>query len=426
VYKIIVAHPHQQHSYRLATALQKAGWLESYITTVYLKKGSLTEKILCCLKGINKEKAAKRRCEQLPDTKVIQIGENFGLFYLLLMRLCHNDKRIMFRYNRIESIYFGRRVAKYAIKHKVNAVIGYDSECTEMFKYLKKNAPHIIRIMDVSAANRIYMKEIYIRDMKVSPDFAQRLARERVELFASCSQMEMKKLENEISDADYFLAPSAFVKESLRFSGVKEHQMLLCPYGVDLSNFPRKNCFKVGNPIEAIYVGGIKQLKGISYLLKAFNEIDPQVAHLTVVGAADASDEDILPYIRNVSFTGTVVHSQISYLLQKSNIFVFPSLGDSFSLSALEAAASGLPLIVSNNTGMIDGMQDGKEGFIIPVSSKDAIMKKVLWFSKNKEQIETMGKAAAEMAKRFTWEKYYDRVNTELTTVLENNQTVEY
>jgi len=53
-------------------------------------------------------------------------------------------------------------------------------------------------------------------------------------------------------------------------------------------------------------------------------------------------------------------------------------------------------------------------------------MKKVLWFSKNKEQIETMGKAAAEMAKRFTWEKYYDRVNTELTTVLENKQTVEY
>ena len=426
MYKIIVAHPHQQHSYQLATALQIEGWLESYITTVYLKRGSLTEKILRCLKGINREKAEKRRCEKLPDTKVVQIGEGIGLLYLLFMRLFHNDKRIMTLYNRVESRYFGKKVAKYAINHNVHAVIGFDSECAEMFEYLKRTAPNIVRIMDVSSANRLYMKEIYIRDMKVSPDFAQRLAREKVELFASNCQREMLKLKSEIRDTDYFLVPSEFVKESLRFSGVEERQMLLCPYGVDLSKFPTKSCFKIGNKIEAIYVGGIKQLKGISYLLKAFGEIDPEVAHLTVVGTTAANDKDILPYTKNITFTGTVVHSEIPKLLQKSDIFVFPSLGDSFSLSALEAAASGLPLIVSSNTGMIDGMQNGKEGFIIPISSKEAIVEKVLWFYKHKNQIEVMGKAAASMAERFTWEKYYTKVKVELNTILGNNEVSEY
>lgn len=40
--KVLVAHPAQQHSYRLAIALAQSGKLFKYVTTVYHKKKSLT------------------------------------------------------------------------------------------------------------------------------------------------------------------------------------------------------------------------------------------------------------------------------------------------------------------------------------------------------------------------------------------------
>ena len=40
--KVVVAHPHQQHSYRLASAIKKAGHELVYVTTVYNKPFSLT------------------------------------------------------------------------------------------------------------------------------------------------------------------------------------------------------------------------------------------------------------------------------------------------------------------------------------------------------------------------------------------------
>ena len=55
--KIIVAHPEQQHSYRLATALEKQGILQSYITTVYYNKYNLTWLASRILSGALKTRA---------------------------------------------------------------------------------------------------------------------------------------------------------------------------------------------------------------------------------------------------------------------------------------------------------------------------------------------------------------------------------
>lgn len=421
MYKVIVAHPHQQHSFQLATALENEGKLYRYITTVYNKQGSFTEKLIPYLRGANKEKAVRRVCKDLPDQKVVQIGEIFGLFYLLLMRLCKNDKRIMNPYNRLVGRYFGWRVANYAIKHDVNAVIGYDSECGYMFEVLKKKAPSIVRIMDVSAANKLYMKEIYEKDMKISPDFAGRLKKEQCDLFSRNSKKILYQIKEEIDCTQYFLVPSTFVMKSLAYSGVKKEQMLLCPYGVNTRKFSAVSEKKRNRDksLNVIYVGGVKELKGISYLLKAFQQISPDIAKLTIVGAVNLQDEDIRPYLSNVKFTGTVIHEKVPELLQESDVFVFPSLGEGFALSALEAAACGLPLIISENSGVNDAMTQGIQGFIIPIESVEEIKNKVLWFYENKEKIKEMGEAAQLMAREYTWDKYYQNVVMTLDNILD-------
>lgn len=84
--KVIVAHPQQQHSYRLATALKKKGELGAYATTVYMKPGNLTDLVSKILPPFWKKKATGRHCDELEDSEVLQFDEARGLAVLF----CHN------------------------------------------------------------------------------------------------------------------------------------------------------------------------------------------------------------------------------------------------------------------------------------------------------------------------------------------------
>lgn len=408
--KVLVVHPAQQHSYRLATALHRKGMLYKYITTVYDKKHSFTHLVTKFLKGTNKARAKSRICDGIGEEDVVQFCELEGLLKLLAMHSA--GLRPLYRKLKYHSTdRFAKKVARYAKKNHVDAVVSYDDYSSALFKALKKIAPEIIRIMDTSAANILYMKEIYEKDMKLQPDFAKRLLKEREVVWNKADNI---RAESEIRDTQIFLAPSEFVARSLFYSGVSENQIKICPYGVDIKQFcPKKyaNAAQLkGRPIRFIYVGGVKELKGIAYLFQAIEEIPEEYAKLTVVGQANLSDEDIKPYLNRVTFTGPVLHSEVSKLLLESDVYVFPSLGEGLSLSTLEAAACGLPLIVTENSGVNDAMADGKEGFVIPIQSKKALIDKMRWFITHSDQIEPMGRAAREMALRNTWDAYYERI----------------
>lgn len=407
--KVLIAHPAQQHSYRLAIALKKAGMLDKYITTVYYKNRSLTYFVSKFLKGSLKIKAENRHCTYIDDNEVIQYCEGEGLLKLVALNTRFLKKKYdQIKYNTADR--FAKKVAKYAIKHHVDAVVTYDDCSPLLFEELQKKAPNILRILDMSAANILYMRNIYERDMDIVPSFANRLRKER----SICwNPIIINRAEREIKATQKFLVPSNFVAKSLEFSGVKTEQIILCPYGVDVSQFSMKkfdeNQFIHTRPIRFIYVGGVKELKGIAYLFDAFMEIPTDDAILTVVGSYCSSDDDIKPYLERIRFTGNILHDEVANELKNSDVFVFASLGEGLSLSTLEAAACGLPLIVTENSGVNDGISD-KEGFVIPIQSKDAIKEKVLWFINHPEKIYPMGEAARKFALLYSWDAYYERI----------------
>ena len=414
--KILVCHPSQHHSYRLATALKQNNILSAYVTTVYYKPRSFTALIAKTLKGKFRIKAENRRCKDLEDYDVIQFCEIQGLLKLLAL----NVPKLWPIYYTLKygtADRFAKKVAKFAMQHNVDAVITYDDSSPLLFEILEAKAPHIKRILDVSAANLIYMRHIYDIDTEKMPQFSDRLHKEYAKAW---NEQILDRALREIKSSQYFLTPSEFVKKSLRFSGVKDEQMLLCPYGVDVSEFTCKqyDVQTYDKPLRFIYVGGVKELKGISYLLEAFRHIPKQCAQLTIVGNFNPDDYDIQPYKNLVNFTGVVMHSEISVLLRNADIFIFPSLGEGLSLATLEAAACGLPLVVSENSGVNDNIVDGREGFIIPIQDTDAIIEKILWYCDHRDHIESMGRAAREMALKFTWERYYACVSEKIAGVL--------
>lgn len=407
IYKIIVAHPGRQHSFRLASALKKNDMLLKYVTTVYNKKSSILMKIIKkYLKGSNLERAEGRSNPDLEDTDVLQIGEARGLIEILLARY-DKSKRIYGWWQRKTADYFGRCVANLAVREKANAVVMYDTNAMSCFEILKKEAPDILRILDTSAANRIYMKEIYEKDMKLCPQFAQKLKQERKFLWKKKS---CDRLFRELSATQIFLTPSSFVKKSLEYSGIKVDQIKICPYGSNFEPVERKYDISLNRRLEAVYVGNVTEMKGIYYLLEAALSIPLDKLRLTVVGEYDNRTGVFDGYMKHIRFWGRMTHDEVKRVLCESDIFVFPSLGEGLSLSVLEAMACGLPGIVSKNSGANDAIIDGINGYEVDIQNSEILREKMLWFTEHKECIPDMGRAAAESAEKYSWRTYETRV----------------
>lgn len=408
-YKVIVAHPERQHSFKLASALKKEGMLCKYVTTVYNKRDSLIMRFTkLFLSQENLQRANNRINPDLSEDDVIQYCELLGLIQIALYRF-DKSRRIYNWWHKNTSRRFGKKVARLAIKENADAVILYDANALTCFKYLKEKAPHIKRIMDTSAANRLFMKSVYEKDMLLCPEFAKRLKKERDFLWRG-NYCDL--LNEELSVTQYFLSPSEFVKKSLMYSGIKEEQIKICPYGANfnVNLFDNSALYASGDILHAVYVGNVTEMKGIYYLLEAILRIPKEKIKLTVVGAFENKDGLFDKYLDRVVFTGRVTHDKVQEILMESDIFVFPSLGEGMSLSILEAMACGLPCIVSENSGLEEAIIEGKNGFIIGIQDISIIVEKFKWFIDNKSKIRTMREASINTAKKYSWSKYDENV----------------
>ena len=257
----------------------------------------------------------------------------------------------------------------------------------------------------MSAPALPYMKKIYEKDMMISPDFSNMLKKEKFNTF---NEKLLCRLNEEIKYADYFLVASEFTKQSLIGCNIPENRIFICRYGINSKIFKPGN--KKNSILKATYIGGTKQFKGLSYLLKAFKKLENYPVSLTIVGENTLDLEQQKEY-KNIKFTGIVLPEGVSNILKDSDISIFPSLGDGFGFAVTESLASGCPVICSKNTGASDLIIDGENGFIIDAHSSEQIIEKVVYFIKNKSKLYEMQKSARNSVLQLTWENYYNDVS---------------
>jgi glycosyltransferase involved in cell wall biosynthesis len=114
--------------------------------------------------------------------------------------------------------------------------------------------------------------------------------------------------------------------------------------------------------------------KGLPLLLDAMASPGMEQVKLVVVGGesdliARYGEETARRQIsQRVKFVG--MQSDVRPYLWSADVFVFPSLYETFSLVTYEAAASGLPIVVSHLYGVEDLLRDGENGFLIETTAE--------------------------------------------------------
>lgn len=411
--KVIVAHPGKQHSFQTATALKEHGLLLKYVTTVYDKKFSLLYFLKQFLKGKAFKKALSRKCDALEDNDVKLFCSLGGLSIIALAKLNLNRK-YKDRLIKIVHQAFARKVALYALRHKADAVIMYDSNVYDAFDILKKNNPEIICILDATIASRSYMKKLYEKDMQLYPD--EGLKKEQLFLW---KQNLSQRYDREFRQADYIFAGSEFVKQSITNLIKDPSKIFIIPYGVNIRQFHNTQRNFEQSPLRLLFVGGVSRRKGIHHLLKVVSCYSSKEVILEIAGAFDSTDSLYKKYHdrANISFFGFVTRNQIANVYAQSHLFILPSIAEGMAMVGLEALASGLPVLCTYNAGLSVVVKNGYNGFNIPASDEKALQDRIDWFINHKKEMSTMSTNAERSAQGYSWENYRTHVASTLKQI---------
>ena len=125
-----------------------------------------------------------------------------------------------------------------------------------------------------------------------------------------------------------------------------------------------------------IFVGRIDEIKGIEILTKAFIRLMKQFPRLKLLVVGDGNFyklyTDIAPYWSRIICTNFLNDRKIIYdLYSISDIGIIPSLHEEFGFVALEMMMMKVPIISSNNGGLSELINNGRNGISIPMNTSD-------------------------------------------------------
>lgn len=173
--------------------------------------------------------------------------------------------------------------------------------------------------------------------------------------------------------------------------------------GVELSRFGRSGRERVrrelGIEADVLLVGGIGRLvreKGIEEFTQAARRLAGK-AEFVWVGPEDATKSDALqPSVGHVRFLGE--RDDIPDVLAALDVFVLPSWREGLSRSGMEAAATGLPMVLSDIRGCRDIGSHEEHLLLVPPRDVDALVQALVRLLEDSALRKRLGAAARERA----------------------------
>ena len=200
--------------------------------------------------------------------------------------------------------------------------------------------------------------------------------------------------------------------------GVCPSKIAIIPNGVDTSFFDSKsiedNPFKYNQKDEKIilFAGRLTSQKGLDVLLKAFAEIKNRHHNLKLLIAGDGP---LKSYLKNLSgilglegavnFLGAVSHAEMPKLYTVADIFVLPSLSESFPNSLLEAMAMEKAIVATRVGAIPEIIRNNEEALTVPPGDLKSLAGAVERLLSEGELAKKLSKSArALVKKKYTWE----------------------
>ena len=256
-------------------------------------------------------------------------------------------------------------------------------------------------------------------------------------------QLIHKPVVSGMKRADRVISVSSAAKSYCAVLGVPQNKIEIIPNGVDLSIFNEKvdgsaMRAKLGIASEPLAVTAIRfvKRKGPGYLVSAFSKVLESMpdAKLAIAGSGPEA-ANLRVQIRKLGMEKSVEiliglkREEVAELMAAADVFVLPSLVESFGIVLLEAMAVGTPIVCTRTQGATEIVDDKVNGVMVQPADSDALADGILRVLNDSQLARGLRKNGLKVVQnRFSWKRtakmtleLYERVCEEHAKCIPHN-----
>ena len=199
-----------------------------------------------------------------------------------------------------------------------------------------------------------------------------------------------------VRKADAIRVMSQGIKIKLIKFGLAESIIRVIPTPVDLSKFfINKDQTTTKDKKVVLSIGRLVLAKDFPTLIEAVKKVRKirQDFVLRIVGGGPEHNKlkKLIAKLDYIDLAGYVDHDDLPLEFQKCDLFVLSSTNESFGKVLVEANACAKPVVSTATTGAQEIVQDGHNGFLVPIKDSQAMADKILYLLDHPEKIKQMG-----------------------------------
>jgi len=210
----------------------------------------------------------------------------------------------------------------------------------------------------------------------------------------------------------FMITVSTSTERELLRLGFPKHRVSIISPGLSLE-LKSSGTVKSKKPLVA-YIGRIKKYKRVDHLVNAMKIVRQSIPDTKCI-VAGKGDKKVYKELRdlveklglktNITFEGEVTEDKKLDLMRKAWIYVITSMKEGFSISALEAQASGTPVIGYKIPGLVDCVKNGITGLLVSDGDYRALAEAIVHLLLHEDSRLKMSRNAVRHALSFSWDR---------------------
>jgi glycosyltransferase involved in cell wall biosynthesis len=225
--------------------------------------------------------------------------------------------------------------------------------------------------------------------------------------------------------SDATLVPTVELREELENHGFRNVHIMSRGVNTELFD-PRRRSGSLRRswgctPAESVvlYVGRLAAEKNLELALQAFQGIASRNAKTRFVLVGDGPERERLLHTRpDLILPGAKIGADLAEHYASGDLFLFPSLTETFGNVVLEAMASGLPVIAFDYAAARACIRSRENGIKVPMGDGDAFVEAAVATIGDGVQRHAMGMEARATAKGMSWERVIEELEERLFEVI--------
>ena len=205
-----------------------------------------------------------------------------------------------------------------------------------------------------------------------------------------------------------------------------QKKCVIIPNGIQVRNYPSKNNPEYDGRIRIIFLGSLDRWKGIILAINSFSNLNIEreiELHIGGDGPLRNYVESCARKNSKIIYHGVISPENLSDFYSQGDIFLYPSLGETFGLVVLEAIYHGLYVLAGKNLkGNFDDLENNRYLRYCPydLSTLTAYLRDSI------ENVGNLRKMKSEMKKyvseKYSWEVITNRLSDFFVSIMNENK----